>query len=161
MDPATLTLRATRPADLAAVDALVARAFPAGLRGHYPPSVMVLAVPRLARASAGLVGSGGHFGLWQGARLLGVAGFGVARDGMAQVRQVATDPHALRLGLGRRLVDHVLSRARAEGAGVAVVQATRNAVPFYAALGFEGVGERVATLAPGIDFPFVAMRRGL
>ena len=40
-----LTIRRTRREDLAEVDALFQRSYPALLKGHYPPSLMVTAVP--------------------------------------------------------------------------------------------------------------------
>jgi len=161
MDPASLTLRATTPADLAAVDALLARSFPRLLATHYHPSTIVLAVPRLARANPRLVGSGRHFGLWQGARLLGVAGYSLTPEGsgpvFAEIRQVATHPDALRQGIATRLVWHVMDQAAAMKSVWISVDATHNAVRFYDALGFQQVGADVLALAPGIDFPFVRM----
>jgi hypothetical protein len=46
----SLTLRPATPADLAEVDALPGRSYPRLLAADYPPSVMVLALPIIARA---------------------------------------------------------------------------------------------------------------
>ena len=54
----TLVLRPATPDDFADVDALLARSYPALLKHDYRPSVLVTAVPVLARANPALVGSG-------------------------------------------------------------------------------------------------------
>ena len=40
-------------------------------------------------------------------------------------------------------------------------RATRTAVAFYEAMGFESLGQVIVPLRPGIDFPAVMMRRFL
>lgn len=61
MGTSTLTVRLAGRADLALVDALLARSYPALLKADYPPSVMVTAVPLIARANPGLVTSGHYY----------------------------------------------------------------------------------------------------
>jgi GNAT superfamily N-acetyltransferase len=174
LDPASVTLRRAVPSDLGAVDALLRRSYPRLLAADYPPSVMVTALPLIARARPDLLASGRYYLLWQGTRLLGAGGFSLsapahpeapsAAEGgepFAHVRHVATDPEAVRQGVGRRLLAHVLGEARAAGAVEIAALSTRTAVPFYAAMAFRNLGERVIALAPGIDFPAVAMARKL
>jgi GNAT superfamily N-acetyltransferase len=161
MSPGTLTLRLAEPADLAAVDALMARSFPRLLKADYPPSTLVLAVPRLARANPRLLASGRYVLALDGARLLGAGGYSLRPMQTAAVRHLATDPDALRRGVGRRVLGWVLEAARAEGARRIEAEATRTAVPFYAALGFEARGEAEVALAPGIAFAVVRMARSL
>jgi len=162
LDPTRLTLRAAQPDDLGAVDDLLRRSYPRLLAADYPPSVMVTAVPILARARPELLASGHYFLIWQGARLVGAGGFSLEpRGGRAKVRHLATDPDAVRQGVGRRLILHVLDKARAAGATEIDALATRTAVPFYTALGFTAQVERIFPLAPGIDFPAVPMTRSL
>ncbi len=55
----------------------------------------------------------------------------------------------------------VLAEAREAGLTRLDCHATRTAVPFYAALGFEVLGPISVPLRPGIVFPAVAMRRAL
>jgi hypothetical protein len=45
-------IRATTKRDIAAVDALLARAYPRLLKGDYPPSTLVMAVPLISRAQS-------------------------------------------------------------------------------------------------------------
>lgn len=170
--PLTLSLRLARPADLAAVDALLARSYPRLLAADYPPSVRVTALPILARAQPALLASGRYW-LAQdaGGRLVGAGGWSMGAppaDGpgprsplIAHVRHVATDPDALRRGVARAILGRSMADARAAGAQVMACLSTRMAVPFYAALGFRGAEEVTVPLAPGIGFPAVRMRRDL
>lgn len=110
-----LTVRLARPSDLAAVDGLLARSYPPLLAADYPPSVMVTALPIIARARPELLASGRYF-LAFGAQgdLLGAGGWSVAAPGrsdwpeveatgrqIAHVRHLATDPAAVRRGVAR------------------------------------------------------------
>jgi N-acetylglutamate synthase-like GNAT family acetyltransferase len=160
-----LTVRTARPADLAEIDALLARSYPRLLKGDYPPSVMVTAVPLIARARPGLL-AGGTYYLAEGedGQVLGVGGWsprGRGRDGLfwGEVRQVATDDRFTRRGVGRAILGHVFAEARAAGIGVLDCLATRTAVPFYRSMGFERLDEATIPIALAIGFPAVRMRR--
>lgn len=61
MTVAGLHLRLARPGDLSAVDALFAHSYARLIRADYPPSVLVTAVPRLARAQPALLASGRYW----------------------------------------------------------------------------------------------------
>ena len=160
----TVTLRRARLDDLTAVDRLLARSYPRLLAADYPPSVMVLAVPIIARARPELLASGRYFlaldqqgmavasGGWSPARA--DAGAGVA---IGHVRHVATDPDCTRQGIGRRLMREVMEDAARAGVRQLDCLSTLTAVPFYAALGFRAVGPRQVQLAPAIVFPAVRM----
>ncbi|NBC97145.1 MAG: GNAT family N-acetyltransferase, partial [Deinococcus-Thermus bacterium] len=76
-------------------------------------------------------------------------------------RHVATDPAAARRGVGRALMWHIMEAARAERIAALDCTATRNAVPFYRAMGFVELGPTEVPLAPGIVFPAVRMMREL
>ena len=159
-----LSLRLAGPGDLAAVDRLLSRSYPALLRADYPPSVLVTAVPLIARAQPALLASGSYFLAERGGAVLAAGGWTKGAPGgrpgsrgTGHVRHVATDPDHLRQGIGRALMETVMEHAR--GAGMARLEclSTRTAVPFYAALGFEARGEVEIALRPGIGFPAVAM----
>ena len=159
-----LTLRTATATDISAVDALLARSFPRLLKADYPPSVMVTAVPLIARARPGLVASGRYY-LAEDAegRLLGAGGWSLRGGalGVAEVRHLATDPGALRQGIARRIVGSVLDAARDAGLERIGCLSTRTAVPFYEAMGFRGAGAVDVTLSAGIVFPAVRMFRTL
>ncbi|MBS0565750.1 MAG: GNAT family N-acetyltransferase [Proteobacteria bacterium] len=158
----TLILRRAVPGDLGAVERLLQRSYPKLLAADYPPSLMVMAVPLLARAQPGLLASGRYFvAEGAGGRMLAAGGWSGGRDGQGEVRHVATDPDATRRGIGRALMEAVLGDARAAGVSRMLCLATRTAVPFYRALGFEEVGPVLIGLRPGIEFPAVRMARAL
>jgi GNAT superfamily N-acetyltransferase len=103
-------------------------------------------------------------------RVLGAGGWTpgspVAHDAGAaaetgHIRHFATDAAHLRQGIGRALMDHVLAQAGGRGVRRLDCLATRTAVPFYAALGFQDRGAVDVALRPGIVFPAVRMVRAL
>ena len=149
--------------DLSAVDLLFARSFPRLLAADYPPSLMVMAVPQLARAQPDLLGSGRyHLALAADGRVLAAGGWSWAGGrGLAEVRHLATDPDHLRQGLAREVMARVLAQAGAEGVAVMNCLATLTAVPFYTAQGFQAQGRVVIQLGPGIGFPVLRMTRRL
>lgn len=169
----TLILRLAMPADLSAVDALLSRSYPRLLAPDYPPSVLVLALPRIVRAQPALLASGTYF-LAEDAngRVIGAGGWTRAAPGrlrmeraadqqIGHVRHVATDPDVVRQGVGSRLMARVMQDAREAGVEMMDCASTRTAVPFYAAMGFKVVAEIVVPLAPGIEFPAVRMMADL
>lgn len=159
-----LTIRIATPDDLTAVDALLARSYPALLRGDYPPSVMVTAVPLMARAQPALLASGSYFLALTGDAVVGAGGWTQAAPGgrpgmrgVGHVRHVATDPAHVRRGIGRALMETVILHARGSGMAWLHCLSTRTAVPFYRAQGFVVRGDTDVVLRPGISFPAVAM----
>ncbi|MEO1677890.1 MAG: GNAT family N-acetyltransferase [Pseudomonadota bacterium] len=160
--PETITIRPTTPDDFAAVDALLAESYPRLLKKDYPPSVMVTAVPVIARARPELVSSGTYFIAEDDAgRALGAGGWTRRRRRPfeADIRHLATDWRHTRRGIARAILRHVFTTA--EGAGVTQFSclATRTAVPFYRVMGFTEIGPAVIELGPGIDFLAVRMER--
>lgn len=164
MTAPAMTVRAATPGDLAAVDALLARAYPRLLKPDYPPSVLVTALPLIARANPALLGSGTYFlAVQDGGGVIGAGGW--TRDRRApdlgHVRHVVTDDRQVRRGVGRAVIDRVLLTARAAGLHALECWSTRTAEPFYAALGFRALGPMEVPLAPGIAFPAIRMSRAL
>ncbi len=163
-----LTVRTATRADIAAVDALLARSYPRLLRPDYPPSVLVTALPILSRAQPALVTSGTYYLAEEDGRLLGAGGWTAAipggggfERGRANVRHVITDDRAVRRGVGRVILTHVLDQAAEAGMTWIHCLSTLTAVPFYRAMGFGLIGSVTVPLAPGIAFPAMAMRRDL
>jgi GNAT superfamily N-acetyltransferase len=164
-----VTIRRASPSDLSAVDALLARSYPRLLAADYPPSTLILAIPRIARARPELLASGRYFLAEDPeGRLLAAGGWsrgapsGADGDGVTgHVRHVATDPAVVRQGVGRALMSTVMQDARAAGMAWLDCLSTRTAVPFYTALGFRPLHHIDITLAPGIVFPAVRMMADL
>jgi GNAT superfamily N-acetyltransferase len=155
-------IRLARPGDLAAVDALLGRSYPRLLKGDYPPSVMVTVVPVIARARPELLASGRYFLAEDAAgRVIGAGGYSLAmgRAALAHIRQVATDPDALRQGIAGRLMQAIFTVAQAEGVTRYDCLATLTAVPFYTSVGFRKIGRVDVPILPGLSFPAVRMWR--
>ncbi len=162
-------IRTARIADIGAVDALLGRSYRALLEADYPPSVLVTVLPAMSRAQPRLLSSGRYFVAEdETGALVGVGGWsaalpggGRAIPGRANIRHVATDPGALRRGVGRAILTAAMTQARAAGMTWCHCLSTRTAVPFYEAMGFEPLGAVNLQVRAGIDFPAVAMRRDL
>lgn len=157
-----MTVRPSLPSDLAALDALFAQSYPKLLKADYPPSVLVTAVPLLARAQPRLLASGTYYVVEVDGRIIGAGGWSPRRDRrMAEVRHVVTAADRTRRGVGRRLFDSIFEAARAARNEVLMCQSTRTAVPFYKAMGFVAGREISVPLRPGIVFPVREMHRRL
>ena len=158
-----MLIRPSTRADLAAVDALLARTYPRLLKADYPPSVLVTALPIISRARPELLVCGTYYVVEEDGAIVGAGGWtrDRKRAGLGHIRHVVTDDRALRRGVGRELMQHCFDVAR--GARVKRMEcwATRTAEPFYAAVGFRSLGPMDVTLAGGIVFPSIRMMRDL
>ena len=156
-----MQIRPSTKADLAAVDALLARTYPKLLKADYPPSVLVTALPVISRAQPDLLICGTYYVVEDGGVILGAGGWTPDKNDhtLGHIRHVVTDDRAVRRGVGRMVLTHSFEMAR--GAGITRMEcwATRTAVPCYAAVGFEEVGPIDVTLAGGISFPSIRMLR--
>ena len=152
-----IRLRAAQPADLAAVDALFAHSYARLLRADYPPSVLVTAVPLLARAQPALLASGRYWLAEGRGGILGAGGWSLRGPGRGEIRHLVTHASRLREGIGTAILGRVIDQAREAGVARLDCLATRTAVPFYESLGFRGLGEVEVPRRPGIAFPAVRM----
>ena len=165
----TFIIRTAVISDIGAIDGILQRCYPRLLKADYPPSVLATALPRMTQAQPKLIMSGTYFVAEdKDGVLIGAGGWTAAipggndqQTGRANVRHVVTDDRALRRGIARALMEHSFDTARASGATWMHCMATRTAVPFYEAVGFENLGSISVPLAPGIDFPAVEMRKDL
>jgi GNAT superfamily N-acetyltransferase len=161
----TITLRRAAPSDLAGIDRLLNRSYPRLLAADYPPSTLVLAVPRFARAQPELLASGRYFVAEDvHGRILAAGGWsrrnpsgGPVAETTGHVRHVATDPDVARQGVGRMVMVRVMQEAREAGVRWLDCLSTRTAVPFYLALGFRSMHPQDLALGPGISFPVMRM----
>lgn len=163
-----LKVRAATGADVPSVDTLLARAYPRLLKADYAPSMMVLALPLISRAKPALVTCGTYYVVEQDGAIIGAGGWtraapgrGVARPGVGNIRHVVTDDRQVRRGVGRALMAHILTQAKAAGVGRLDCLSTLTARPYYQAMGFVASGPVTVPLADGIDFPAIAMWREL
>ena len=162
------TLRAAIKRDISAIDGLLARAYPRLLKPDYPPSIPVMALPKISRAQPEMVTCGTYYVVEEDGVLLGAGGWtatapgkGGLTRGVGHVRHVVTDDRATRRGVGRTLMDHITKDAKAQGLRRLHCYSTLTAVPFYGAMGFDVLGHITIPIGPGIDFPAVEMERHL
>jgi amino-acid N-acetyltransferase len=80
-------------------------------------------------------------------KVVGCAALHVLWEDLAEVRTVAVDPAVRRLGVGRQLLEEIIRRGRA--VGVQRLFCLTFAVDFFAAAGFEPIGE-AAGVTPGV-----------
>lgn len=150
--------------DIAAVDALLARAYPRLLKATYPPSVLVTALPLISRAQPGLIASGSYYvAVAADGAMIGAGGWTPRRGqrGTGDVRHLVTDDRHLRKGIARAIMEAVHDQARQAGIRVMDCKATRMAAPFYAAMGYRQLREITVQLRAGIGFPAIHMVRTL
>jgi GNAT superfamily N-acetyltransferase len=160
-----LTLRPATRADLAAVDELLAHSYPRLLAADYPPSILITALPLIARARPELLVSGTYWVavaadgemLGAGGWTPGAPGDGATSAGLVHVRHVVTRAGRVRQGIGRALMERVMAQATAAGMRRLDCLSTWTAVPFYGAMGFRELGPVEVPLRPGIVFPAVRM----
>ncbi|WP_415403742.1 GNAT family N-acetyltransferase [Tateyamaria sp. SN3-11] len=158
-----MLIRPSTKADMAAVDALLARTYPKLLKADYPPSVLVTALPIISRAQPQLLTCGTYYVADEGGAILGAGGWTPDRKvaGLGHIRHVVTDDRALRRGVGRALMERSFAEARAAGMTRMECWATLTAERFYQAVGFETLGPMDVTLQGGISFPSLRMMRDL
>lgn len=156
-----LDIRLATAKDLAAVDDLFARSYARQLRADYPPSLQVMALPRLARAQPALLRSGQYFLAECEGEIVGAGGWSRDRrlKGLGHVRHLVTDHRRVREGIAASLIRATLAHARKAGMTRMACDATRMAVPFYESQGFVRVAPVEIDLAPGIAFPAMRMAR--
>lgn len=164
---ATIAVRPATPLDIAEVDAIMARSYGPLLRADYPPSALVVALPRIGRAQPRLLASGHYFVAEEGGRLVGAGGWsrgdphgGRAAPGQGHVRHVATDARHARRGVGRAVLQAVMDDAAFHGTRRLQCLSTLTAVPFYRAMGFAEEGRRALAFG-ALSFPVVEMSRAL
>ncbi|MEM9549539.1 MAG: GNAT family N-acetyltransferase [Pseudomonadota bacterium] len=159
----TVSVRPSTPADLAAVDAILALSYPKLLKADYPPSVLVTALPIISRARPELLSCGTYYVAELDGRIVGAGGWTRDRQDkwLGHIRHVVTDHRALRQGVARAILGHTLTTARAAGIRRMECWSTYTAEAFYAAVGFKTVGDIDVPLTNGISFASKRMRQVL
>jgi len=164
-DPDTLDIRAATPDDYPAIAELTVEAYQAGghLDGEAGYRTVLADVAGRAAEGDVLVAVDGRDVL--GSVLLvrtGSAYSEIAGPGEVEFRMLAVSPKAQGRGIGERLVQACLDRARAGGATWVVISARdfiQAALRLYARMGFVRIPERDWSPAPGISL--VALRYDL
>ncbi|MGH6900431.1 MAG: GNAT family N-acetyltransferase [Geminicoccaceae bacterium] len=158
-----LRIRPVGTADLDAVAALQER------------SIMAFGAPVYGEAKAkawarlgfefrhDLLGAGGFWVAEREARIVGVGGWspdGLEPD-LAWLRYLFVHPQAVRLGIGRRLVEQAERAARAARRRRLYVWSSLNAVGFYRAVGYRVRRRAHWPIQAGIELDYVLMAKRL
>ena len=162
----TIEVRQSNASDTFAIDTLLRRSYPRLLEPYYSPSVLVTAIPLIARANLKLVTSGTYFVALdtQAENALIACGgwtaqspFGELEPGCAHIRHFGTDFQSLRKGAGSTIIRRCVAEARQAGFARLSCLSTTMAVAFYKKAGFQVIDETEIALRPGIVLPCVAM----
>ncbi len=79
-------------------------------------------------------------------------------DGKAELDALFVEPTAMGQGVGKRLWQHAVARAREQGCSEMVFQSDPQAEGFYQAMGAERIGESESTVMPGRLLPLMRFR---
>ncbi len=161
-------VRIAEQGDIGAVDALLMRAYPRLLRDDYEADLLARALPVISRAQPELVTCGTYWVVEDKGAFVGAGGWtpetpGTGRvvTGIGHIRHVVTDDRAVRRGVGRALMGHVVAQAKMHGIEQLQCFSTLTAVGFYEAMGFVQCGGRVIPLGPDLGFPSMDMTRDI
>lgn len=82
----------------------------------------------------------------------------VARGGTAVLEKLFVEPHALRTGVGRTLLEFALRNARDRGAAELVIESDPDAAGFFLAMGAKAAGDAASNMVPGRRLPRFVVR---
>lgn len=173
-------LRPARFPEVPALNALIAASARDLSRGFYTPAQTDLLIRHVFGVDTQLIADQTYFvieregvlaacGGWSARRtLFGGDQAKDTRDPLldpgseaARIRAFFVLPERARQGLGRRMLDHAESCARAAGFGRAELMATLPGVPFYRAAGYQPLEQVSHRLPGGEAVPLVRMGRAL
>ncbi len=160
-------IRPTTPRDEEAVAVLLRASYGSLLKDVYDPHLLEKALPHLTRPRPELLASGRYYiAEFAGLGPAGCGGWSLEAPGdryapvdpaTGHLRHFATHPDAVRQGVGSRLLEKCVAEASAAGVRRLNCLSTRQAVPFYAALGLRVVGPVPCQLGPDVTLPGMAM----
>lgn len=148
----TLSIRTAQRADAAAIYAIHQASLMALCATHYSPEQLQCVFAN--KTVEGYYEAIDRAEMFVCERDSQIAGFGHALPG--EVAAIFVHPDAVRQGIGSKLLNHAIQRARYEHVGPVKVVATLNAQSFYEHYGFLEVS-RYALLCGEIEFPVVEM----
>lgn len=161
-----IEVRSARLSDADAVGQILMASYPALMAEAYDPELLRRALPLITRPNERLLISGNYYLAESEDRAIGCGGWsheepgGSARaPGVAHIRHFAVSAAYVGRGAGRAIFDRCEADARAEQIRLFKCFSSRNAVGFYASLGFSYCGEIEVPMPDGIKFPSILMER--
>ncbi len=152
-------VRPAVPADAHAIFMLHMAAIQELGASHYSPTQ--LAAWRGDRSAASYATPIANAAIWVAVDAASVVGFGQLNVSHAVVEAVYVLPSRSRCGIGRELLAILERRAVAAGLSKLALDASLNAVAFYAACGYGTVEKCRHELRPGVFLPCVRMDKTL
>jgi GNAT superfamily N-acetyltransferase len=160
-------LRVATGDDAAVVSRLLERSYGELMAGHYAAALLASALPFITKANPALLESG-RYALIEDddGALLAAGGWSSERPGsrevepgLAHIRHFAVHPAKVGCGLGRKLYEWCATAARDRAFTQFECHSSLNAEAFYAALGFQRVGEHQIVLSPDVVVPAIIMMK--
>ncbi len=148
----SLTIRPAQPDERKALEALQWRAS----LNNPGDRAALLANPDAIELAPEQIAAGGVFVAERGGVLAGFAAVLPRTDGQSELDGLFVEPALWRGGVGRLLVEQCGAFARAQGASSLHVVGNPHAQGFYAACGFDVIGEHATRFGTGL-----AMRKKL
>ena len=175
-----IPIRVALPADVPALNALIARSAEGLSRGYYTPEETVGLIRHVFGVDSQLIEDRTYFLIERGRAPVACGGWS-ARNTLyggdqtkragdprldpatdaARIRAFFVDPDHARQGLGRALLRHAEAAARAAGFRRLTLMATLPGVPMYRALGYLPLEEVVHPLPGGLAVRFIHMERAI
>ena len=153
-----MRIRRAEPRDAPAIGAIHARAIRDLASSHYDEATIDAWVGRRTAADyAGPIATRTMIVAEDAGGSL--AGFGQLAPDAGVVEACYVDPAHARRGVGRRIMAALEDAARAHGRTRLLLHASRNAVPFYASLGWSREVDAMHELAPGVRLACPTMRK--
>lgn len=164
-----LSTRVADPSDVARVTLLLKRSYPALMGPAYSPEILAAALPLMTRANPALLACGTYYvAETRNGAIVGSGGWtreqpgtGAREAAGGHIRHFAADPGYPRRGIGRTLIERSIGEASAAGIVRLDCFSSLNAVPFYAAFGFETLALIDVRLTEAVALPSAHMRRVL
>jgi GNAT superfamily N-acetyltransferase len=172
------TLRKATPADIPALNALIARSARGLSSAEYRPQQIEGALRGAFGVDSQLLADQTYFVVEDDGKIVGCGGWsfrstlfgGDARAGRdasvldpkaqpAKIRAFFVDPGHARRGIGSLLLEHCESQARAHGFGEAELMATLPGVKLYAARGYVAGAQVQFDVGSGERIEFIPMRK--
>jgi GNAT superfamily N-acetyltransferase len=174
------TLRKATPADIPALNALIARSARRLSTGDYRPQQIEGALQGAFGVDSQLLADETYFVAEEAGRIVGCGGWsfrstlfgGDARAGRdssildpktqpAKIRAFFVDPSNARRGIGSLLLEHCEKQAREHGYDSVELMATLPGVKLYAARGYVGAPEVQIDVGSGETIEFIPMQKSL